>query len=98
MRVILDREDIEEAIVKYIKDKVLPYGDTRKINVVQERRVSAKVTFNEDIAELTEPLPGFSDDVMPEGAVLHTDPVEMTEDVVEEAMAKPDPVKDPFKI
>ena len=62
MRVILDRDDIEEAIVAYIKDKILPYGDTREVHVVQERKVSAKITFGDDLPERTEPLPGLVDE------------------------------------
>jgi len=62
MRVILDRDDIEEAIVAYIKDKILPHGDTREVHVVQERKVSAKITFGDDLPERTEPLPGLVDE------------------------------------
>ena len=64
MIVILNRDEIEDAIKAYVKDKLLPYGDTRDIHVTQERKVTAKVTFGDDKPEMTEPLPGFSDDVM----------------------------------
>lgn len=63
MIVILNRDEIEEAIQAYVRDKLLPYGDKRPVHVVQERKVTAKVTFGEDIPENTEPFPEFTDEV-----------------------------------
>ena len=78
MRVILDRDDIEEAIIAYVKANILPYGDDKKINVVQERKVSAKVTFGDEKTPL---LPGFEDEEQeelpkPEVTMPQVDPAE----------------------
>ena len=61
MIVILNRDEIEEAIQAYVRDKLLPYGDSRVIHVTQERKVTAKVTFGEEAPDRTEALPGFDD-------------------------------------
>ena len=58
-RIILSREDIEMAIEAYVRDKFMAYGDLREVHVVQERKVTASITFGEDKPELTEPLPGL---------------------------------------
>lgn len=59
MIVFLNRDEIEEAIRMYVKDKLLPYGDKREIHVTQERKVTAKVTFGDDKPDRTLALPGL---------------------------------------
>lgn len=61
MKIILSREDVEEAIKMWVRSEVLPYGDTREIHVVQERKVTANVTFGDEKPDLTQPLPGLEE-------------------------------------
>jgi len=61
MKIVLNRDDIEEAIEKYIKEKYLPYGDTRKLSIVQGTKASAVITFIQPNA-----LPGLEDTKMPD--------------------------------
>ena len=58
MKIILNRDDIEEAIEKYVKDKYLPYNDSRELQIVQGSKASAVITFKQ-----TEKLPGLEDEV-----------------------------------
>jgi len=57
MKIILNRDDIEEAIEKYIREKFMPYGDDRKINITQGTKAMATVVF----VDSTGPLPGLED-------------------------------------
>ena len=58
MKMILNRDDIEEAIQAYVKDKFMPYGDKRTINVVQGTKAMATVTLGDKAAQ----LPGLEDE------------------------------------
>lgn len=64
MVIYLNRDETEDAIKAYVRDKLLPYGDSRIIHVTQERKVTAKITFGDDIPDNTDPLPGLSEDEM----------------------------------
>ena len=92
MIVILNRDEIEEAIQAYVRDKLLPYGDARPIHVTQERKVTAKVTFGEETVEMTEPFPMMMDldeheELTDEQEAAVAEQPSM--DDVEEAMATP---------
>ncbi|MCK5848367.1 MAG: hypothetical protein KAH01_04145 [Caldisericia bacterium] len=58
MKIILNREDIEEAIQAYIRDKFMSYGDDRQVNVTQGTKAMATVTLGEKSAQ----LPGLEDE------------------------------------
>ena len=58
MKIILNRDDIEEAIQAYVRDKFMMYGDSRTVNVVQGTKAMATVTLGEKAAQ----LPGLEDE------------------------------------
>jgi len=87
MKIVLNREDIEEAVEAYIKDKYLPYGDTRELNIVQGSKASAVVTFVQE-----NKLPGLdkveTEDIE-EDDIPHTTAATVASD-------EPEPEKAPF--
>ena len=52
MKIILNRDDIEEAIQAYVRDKFMAYGDKRSVNVVQGTKAMATITLGDKTAQL----------------------------------------------
>lgn len=69
MRIILNRDDIEEAIHAYVKDKFFPYGDKRELSIVQGTKATATITLKQD-----EKLPGFDEECDESDLVETTEP------------------------
>lgn len=85
MKIILNRDDIEEAIAEYVKGKYIPYGEDREINIVQGSKATATITLVQENR-----LPGMDeDDVVEaeaEAEAVAADDADKTE------VAKPTPI------
>ena len=69
MKIVLNRDDIEEAINAYVKDKFMPYNDPRELVIVQGTKASAVVTFKQEAQ-----LPGLEDDLVEEDLDMNEEP------------------------
>ena len=92
MKIVLNRDDIEEAINNFVKDKFMPYGDPRELVIVQGTKASAVVTFKQEAQ-----LPGLEDGSQDEP--VDTDDLDMNEEPERETTPNPmphDKIEGPF--